>query len=178
MKKKKLPNEINQDHLSSVETKKADAIFRDIAVLKLKLSEIVILKNKFVHDQLYNEAAEHRAQEVVLREQLSYLKDELIAEDETLAMTRANFDRKYDLRRLIHELTPLEDTHFLDETKERTKAAIASLMEQRKNPAKKVSDLEEEFPQDQILSKLMDQRELLEVLNRMIERRDRKRKGL
>ena len=178
MKNNKTKDQLNTSESGFIEKKDFNQIFKEIAMMKLRLAETLILKNKLVHEQLYNEAADIRAQEVVIRAYFSTLKEQLEWEDNQLAMTRTNFDRKYDLCRLIHELTPLEDTDFLDETKERTKAAIASLMEQRKNPAKKVSDGVEEVLQDQILSELMDQRELLEVLNRIIERRDRVKRGI
>lgn len=178
MKNNKTKDQLNMYQSGSIEKKDFNQIFKEIAMMKLRLAEIVILKNKLVHEQLYNEAADIRAQELVIREYFSSLKEKLEGEDNQLSMTRTNFDRKYDLCRLIHELTPLEDTHFLDETKERTKTVIASLKEQRKDPEKSKTTEEYENFQKQILTELMDQRELLEVLNRIIERRDRVKRGI
>jgi hypothetical protein len=49
-----------------INDKDTDGVLRDIALLKLQLTELIIKKNKLVKEQLYLEASELRSQEVEL----------------------------------------------------------------------------------------------------------------
>jgi hypothetical protein len=155
--------------------KDTDGVLRDIALLKLQLTELIIKKNRLVKEQLYLDASELRSQEVELTEELRSMRIRFEQEDRNLKLTTANFDRKHDLKMLIHELTFFDNSSFVDEAKIQTKNRIEFLKEKRKEVLNKSGNEETE---QSILLELADQRNLLEILNRIIKRSEQKRKGL
>ncbi len=158
-----------------INDKDTDGVLRDIALLKLQLTELIIKKNKLVKEQLYLEASELRSQEVELTEELRSMRIRFEQEDRNLELTAANFDRKHDLKMFVHELTLFDNFSFIDEAKIQTKCRIAFLKEKRKEVLNKSGNEETE---QSILLELADQRNLLEILNRIIKRSEQKRKGL
>lgn len=144
--------------------------FRQLTVLKLRMIDFMIEKDQFIATKEWEKAAEARAQEVLVRNEIKTISSDLSTTDTSLPMSKDNFRVKMSIQKLLKE-TQLDDNSFIVQTQEDTEQKINYLKQESRRLIYEKSD---DSMVASVLSELIEQRAFLRMLKSLLAAENKK----